>query len=268
MESKKEDVYNEYHILTLKGSRNPAKEAYRAAHIANSSHVNPNSNSNPNTRKKGKNKKKGKKEASSIVKGQKYSAKSAEQASFMLGSYNLAIKEEEEDFNSSSNSSSSSDSDTQLAQLLASKGYKKRKDFKGKGLKTSSNNKAKYKDNQPRRPPRDPAFYNTPTPAKLAKITPAIRCMAACKAKQCKLAKACATAGRAVAAKRSNKDDNNAYNGAYMPPAEAEEEEEGGNSDNNGINSSTSDSTDKGKGSGVYKRGKGALRCKDTLPRK
>ncbi|KAK2071803.1 hypothetical protein P8C59_006198 [Phyllachora maydis] len=38
--------------------------------------------------------------------------------------------------------------------------YKKRKDFKGKGLKTSSN-KAKYKDNQPRRRPRDPAFYNS-----------------------------------------------------------------------------------------------------------
>ncbi|KAK2073393.1 hypothetical protein P8C59_007681 [Phyllachora maydis] len=45
--------------------------------------------------------------------------------------------------------------------LLALKGYKKRKDFKGKGLKTSSNNKAKYKDNQPRRRPRDPALYNS-----------------------------------------------------------------------------------------------------------
>ncbi|KAK2072065.1 hypothetical protein P8C59_006442 [Phyllachora maydis] len=56
------------------------------------------------------------------------------------GSYNLAIEEEEE-----------SDS--------AFKGYKKRKDFKGKGLKTSSN-KAKYKDNQLRRRPRDPALYN------------------------------------------------------------------------------------------------------------
>ncbi|KAK2073813.1 hypothetical protein P8C59_008062 [Phyllachora maydis] len=39
--------------------------------------------------------------------------------------------------------------------------YKKRKDLKGKGLKTSSNNKAKYKDNQPRRRPRDPALYNS-----------------------------------------------------------------------------------------------------------
>ncbi|KAK2066343.1 hypothetical protein P8C59_000172 [Phyllachora maydis] len=59
------------------------------------------------------------------------------------GSYNLAIEEEEES-DSSSNSR-----------------YNKRKDFKGKGLKTSSNNKAKYKDNQPRRRPRDPALYNS-----------------------------------------------------------------------------------------------------------
>ncbi|KAK2067962.1 hypothetical protein P8C59_001661 [Phyllachora maydis] len=125
----------------LEESRNPATEAYRAAHIANSSNSTPNSNSNPS--KKGKNKKKGKKKASYNVKGQNYSAKSAEQASFMLGSYNLAIEEEEE-FDSSSNSR-----------------YKKRKDFKGKGLKTSSNNKAKYKDNQPRRRPRDPALYNS-----------------------------------------------------------------------------------------------------------
>ncbi|KAK2073479.1 hypothetical protein P8C59_007764 [Phyllachora maydis] len=83
----------------LEESRNPATEAYRAAHIANSSNSTPNSNSNPS--KKGKNKKK------------------------------------------------------------ALKGYKKRKDFKGKGLKTSSNNKAKYKDNKPRRRPRDPALYNS-----------------------------------------------------------------------------------------------------------
>ncbi|KAK2066763.1 hypothetical protein P8C59_000552 [Phyllachora maydis] len=206
IESKKEDVYNEFYVLTfstykkglsafnakfngylakltmakididpslilnylnieylmadiLEESRNPAIEAYRAAHVANSSNSTPNSNSNPS--KKGKNKKKGKKKASYNVKGQNYSAKSAEQASFMLGSYNLAVEEEEEESNSSSNSSSSSDSNTQLAQLLALKGYKKRKDFKGKGLKTSSNNKAKYKDNQPRRRPRDPALYNS-----------------------------------------------------------------------------------------------------------
>ncbi|KAK2073483.1 hypothetical protein P8C59_007768 [Phyllachora maydis] len=142
----------------LEESRNPATEAYRAAYVANSSNSTPNSNSNPS--KKGKNKKKGKKKASYNIEGQNYSAKSAEQASFILGSYNLAIEEEEES-DSSSNSSSSSDSDTQLAQLLALKGYKKRKDFKGKGLKTSSNNKAKYKDNKPRRRPRDPALYNS-----------------------------------------------------------------------------------------------------------
>ncbi|KAK2073051.1 hypothetical protein P8C59_007360 [Phyllachora maydis] len=197
IESKKEDVYNEFHALTFstykKGlsafnaefngylakltmakididpslilnqyfkaleSKFPSW-AYRAAYVANSSNSTPNSNSNPS--KKGKNKKKGKKKASYNVEGQNYSAKSAEQASFMLGSYNLAIEEEEEESDSSSNSSSSSDSNTQLAQLLALKGYKKRKDFKGKGLKTSSN-KAKYKDNKPRRRPRDPALYNS-----------------------------------------------------------------------------------------------------------
>ncbi|KAK2068440.1 hypothetical protein P8C59_003076 [Phyllachora maydis] len=74
----------------LEESRNPALEAYRAAYIANSSNSTPNSNSNPS--KKGKNKKKGKKKASYNVKGQNYSAKSTEQASFMLGSYNLAIE--------------------------------------------------------------------------------------------------------------------------------------------------------------------------------
>ncbi|KAK2068877.1 hypothetical protein P8C59_003493 [Phyllachora maydis] len=191
IESKKEDVYNEFHALTFstykKGlsafnaefngylakltiakididpslilNQNLATEAYRAAHIANSSNSTPNSNSNPS--KKGKNKKKGKKKASYHIKGQNYSAKSAEQASFMLGSYNLAIEEEEEEeSDSSSNSSSSSDSNIQFAQLLALKGYKKRKDFKGKGLKTPSN-KAKYQDNKPRRRPRDPALYNS-----------------------------------------------------------------------------------------------------------
>ncbi|KAK2073306.1 hypothetical protein P8C59_007595 [Phyllachora maydis] len=136
IESKKEDIYNEFHALTfstykkglsafnakfngylakltiakidldpslilnqilgltasslnieyliadiLEESRNPAIEAYRAAHIANSSNSTPNSNSNPS--KKGKNKKK---------------------ASFILGSYNLAIEEEEEESDSSSNS--------------------------------------------------------------------------------------------------------------------------------------------------------------------
>ncbi|KAK2068036.1 hypothetical protein P8C59_002708 [Phyllachora maydis] len=91
----------------LEESRNLATEAYRAAHVANSSNSTPNSNSNPS--KKGKNKKKGKKKASYNVEGQNYSAKSAEQASFMLGSYNLAIEEEEES-NSSSNSNHISNS--------------------------------------------------------------------------------------------------------------------------------------------------------------
>ncbi|KAK2071817.1 hypothetical protein P8C59_006212 [Phyllachora maydis] len=126
---------------TLEESRNPAIEVYRAAYVANSSNLTPYSNSNPS--KKSKNKKKGKKKASYNIEGQNYSAKSAEQASFILGSYNLAIEEEEES-DSSSNSR-----------------YKKRKDFKGKGLKTSSNNKAKYKDNKPRRCPKDPALYNS-----------------------------------------------------------------------------------------------------------
>ncbi|KAK2069251.1 hypothetical protein P8C59_003848 [Phyllachora maydis] len=179
IESKKEDVYNEFYVLTFSTYRKGLSAfnaefngylakltmakididpslilnqyfkaleskfpswAYRAAYIANSSNSTPNSNSNPS--KKGKNKKKGKKKASYNIEGQNYSAKSAEQASFMLGSYNLAIEEEVES-DSSSNSR-----------------YKKRKDFKGKGLKTSSN-KAKYKDNQPRRRPRDPALYNS-----------------------------------------------------------------------------------------------------------
>ncbi|KAK2074165.1 hypothetical protein P8C59_008392 [Phyllachora maydis] len=136
IESKKENVYNEFHALTFstykKGlsafnaefngylakltmakmdidpslilNQNLATEAYRAAHIANSSNSTPNSNSNPS--KKGKNKKKGKKKASYNIQGQNYSAKSAEQASFILGSYNLAIEEEEEESNSSSNSRS------------------------------------------------------------------------------------------------------------------------------------------------------------------
>ncbi|KAK2068878.1 hypothetical protein P8C59_003494 [Phyllachora maydis] len=94
----------------LKESKNPAIEAFRAAYIANSSNSTPNSNSNPS--KKGKNKKKGKKKASYNIKGQNYSAKSAEQASFILGSYNLAIEEEEEESDFSSNSSSSSNSNT------------------------------------------------------------------------------------------------------------------------------------------------------------
>ncbi|KAK2074038.1 hypothetical protein P8C59_008275 [Phyllachora maydis] len=123
-------------------------------------------------------------------------------------------------------------------------------------------------------------------PAKPAKIMPAIYRAAAYKAKRRKSAKACTIAGRAAAAKRykkqglrrskrdvgsnagryttnsgltANKDDNNAYNRAYIPPADIKEKEEGSSSDNNSINGSTSDSADKGKGSSVYKHSKGAL---------
>ncbi|KAK2074253.1 hypothetical protein P8C59_008474 [Phyllachora maydis] len=149
-----------------------------------------------------------------------------------------------------------------------------------------------------------------PIPTKPAKITPAIYCTAARKAKRCKAAKAYAIAGRAVAAKcrkkrkeaaanaqarklakkeglqrfkrtaggnagryttnsslMANKDDDNAYNRAYVPPTdvEKEEEEEGSSSDNNSVNSGTSNSTNKGKGSSTYKHSKGSLRCKDIL---
>ncbi|KAK2071025.1 hypothetical protein P8C59_005482 [Phyllachora maydis] len=128
------------------------------------------------------------------------------------------------------------------------------------------------------------------TPAKLAKITLAIRRTATCKAKQRKSAKAYAIAGRAAAAKRpkkeglrrskrttgnnagryttnssltANKDNNNAYNRAYIPPTNTEEEE-GSSSDNNSVNSGTSNSTDKGKGSSIYKCNKGASCYKNT----
>ncbi|KAK2067363.1 hypothetical protein P8C59_001112 [Phyllachora maydis] len=147
-----------------------------------------------------------------------------------------------------------------------------------------------------------------PTPAKPAKITPAVCHAAAREAKQRKLAKARAIAGRAAATKRckkrkeaianaqarklakkeglqrskrttssnagryttnsgltADKDDNNAYNRAYIPPANTEEEKEkGSSSNNNSVNGSTSDSANKGKGSGVHKRSKGALYYKDT----
>ncbi|KAK2067922.1 hypothetical protein P8C59_001621 [Phyllachora maydis] len=151
----------------------------------------------------------------------------------------------------------------------------------------------------------------SPTPAKPAKITPAVRRIAARKAKQRKSAKACAIAGRAAATKRykkrkkavantqayklakkkdlrrskrtagsdagryttnsgltADKDNNNVYNRAYMPPAKAEEEEEGSSGDNDSVNSSTSDSANKSKGSSTYKRSKGALRYEDTPLRK
>ncbi|KAK2072024.1 hypothetical protein P8C59_006401 [Phyllachora maydis] len=130
-----------------------------------------------------------------------------------------------------------------------------------------------------------------PIPAKPAKITPAIHRIATYKAKRCKSAKAYTTVDRAAAAKRpkkeglqrskrttssntgkyttnsgliANKDNNNAYNRAYMPPVNIKEEKEGSSNNNNSINSSTSDSTNKGKGNSIYKRSKGALHYKDT----
>ncbi|KAK2072032.1 hypothetical protein P8C59_006409 [Phyllachora maydis] len=117
----------------------------------------------------------------------------------------------------------------------------------------------------------------------LAKITPAIRYTAAYKAKQCKSAKACAIAAKKEGpqcSKRTtggnagryttnsgliaDKDNNNAYNRVYMPLTNIEEEE-GSSGDNNSVNSSTSNSADKGKGSSTYKRGKGASHYKDIL---
>ncbi|KAK2067474.1 hypothetical protein P8C59_001212 [Phyllachora maydis] len=62
----------------------------------------------------------------------------------------------------------------------------------------------------------------------------------------------------------ANKDDNNAYNRAYMPSADIEEEE-GSSSDNNGVNGGTSNNANKGEGSSAYKRGKGALYYEDIL---
>ncbi|KAK2073065.1 hypothetical protein P8C59_007374 [Phyllachora maydis] len=154
IESKKEDVYNEFHALTFtKIDIDPSLILNQYFKALESKF--------PSWRRRTADSAAAKFGASYNVKGQNYSTKSAKQASFMLGLYNLAIEEEEEESDSSSNSSSSSDSNTQLVQLLALKGYKKRKDFKGKGLKTSSNNKAKYKDNKPRRRPRDPALYNS-----------------------------------------------------------------------------------------------------------
>ncbi|KAK2066224.1 hypothetical protein P8C59_000059 [Phyllachora maydis] len=118
-------------------------------------------------------------------------------------------------------------------------------------------------------------------PAKPAKIIPAVYRTAAYKAKRRELAKAYTTAEGLRRSKRTaggnagryttnssltaNKDNNNAYNRAYMPSTNIEEEEEGSSSDDNSINSSTSDSADKGKGSSVYKRSKGTLYYKDTL---
>ncbi|KAK2073323.1 hypothetical protein P8C59_007612 [Phyllachora maydis] len=114
-----------------------------------------------------------------------------------------------------------------------------------------------------------------PTLAKPAKITPAIRCTAACKAKQRKSAKACVTRSKRTASSNAgryttnsgliaNKDDNNIYNRAYIPPTNAEEKK-GSSSNNDSVNSGTSDSANKGKDSSVYKHSKGTLRYEDML---
>ncbi|KAK2073785.1 hypothetical protein P8C59_008034 [Phyllachora maydis] len=121
-----------------------------------------------------------------------------------------------------------------------------------------------------------------PTLAKLAKITPAIRRVAARKAKRRKSAKARTIAAKKEGLRRSkytasgdagryttdssliaNKDNNNAYNRAYIPSTDIEEEE-GSSSNDNSVNSGTSNSANKGKGSGVYKRSKGTSHYKDT----
>ncbi|KAK2075444.1 hypothetical protein P8C59_009572 [Phyllachora maydis] len=106
----------------------------------------------------------------------------------------------------------------------------------------------------------DNSVYNilAPTPAKPVKITPA-------RSKRT----TSSNAGRYTTNSSliANKDDNNAYNRAYIPPANIEEEE-GGSDNNNGINSGTSNSTNKGKGSSAHKRDKGTLYYKDTPLRK
>ncbi|KAK2068507.1 hypothetical protein P8C59_003141 [Phyllachora maydis] len=114
-----------------------------------------------------------------------------------------------------------------------------------------------------------------PILAKPAKITPAVRRIAAYKAKQRELAKAYVIRSKRTASGNTsrnttnsgfiaNKDNNNAYNRAYVPPTNTEEEE-GSSGDNNSVNSGTSNSADKGEGSSIYKYSKGALYCKDTL---
>ncbi|KAK2066204.1 hypothetical protein P8C59_000039 [Phyllachora maydis] len=123
-----------------------------------------------------------------------------------------------------------------------------------------------------------------PTPAKPAKITPAICRIATRKAKRRKSAKARAIVAKKEGLRRSkrtagsnagryttnssliaNKDNNNnAYNRAYIPPTNTEKEE-GSSSNDNSVNGSTSNSTNKGEGGGMRKRGEGASRYKDYL---
>ncbi|KAK2068764.1 hypothetical protein P8C59_003386 [Phyllachora maydis] len=104
-------------------------------------------------------------------------------------------------------------------------------------------------------------------PAKPAKITPAASKLAKKEGLRRSKYTAGGNTGRYTtnSGLTANKDDNNAYNGVYMPPANIEEEKKGGSSDNNGINGSTSDNANKGKGSSTRKYGEGALRYKDIL---
>ncbi|KAK2068485.1 hypothetical protein P8C59_003119 [Phyllachora maydis] len=100
-------------------------------------------------------------------------------------------------------------------------------------------------------------------PAKPAKITPAIRRAAACKAKRRNNASRNTTNSGLTA----NKDDNNAYNRVYIPPTDIEKEK-GSSSNNDGVNGGTSDNTDKGKGSSICECSKGTSCYEDILPRK
>ncbi|KAK2074015.1 hypothetical protein P8C59_008252 [Phyllachora maydis] len=97
-------------------------------------------------------------------------------------------------------------------------------------------------------------------PAKLAKITPAAYKLAKKEGLQRSKRITSSNAGRYTTDSGliANKDDNNAYNRVYMPPANAEEEE-GSSGNDDSINGGTSDSANEGKGGGVYKRSKGAL---------
>ncbi|KAK2074438.1 hypothetical protein P8C59_008645 [Phyllachora maydis] len=139
------------------------------------------------------------------------------------------------------------------------------------------------------------ATSNLDPPIDIGSKEGSIRYAAAYKAKRRKSAKAYAIAGRAAyklakkedlqRSKRTaggnagryttdsgliaDKDDNDAYNRAYIPltntEEEEEKEEEDGSSNDNSVNSGTSDSANKGKGSDVYERSKGALCYKDIL---
>ncbi|KAK2068597.1 hypothetical protein P8C59_003229 [Phyllachora maydis] len=75
-------------------------------------------------------------------------------------SRNLAIEAYRAAYVANSSNSTLNSNSNPSKKAISVKRVDKRKDFKGKGLKTSSN-KVKYKDNKPRRRPRDPALYNS-----------------------------------------------------------------------------------------------------------